>query len=430
MSAIGGRSCQFAFVNQKGSPVKYPGTLVLRGSLSILATFSAIPRKTRMIIYSLVFLNIAVGYIIMVLVAYLPELNVSSSAVGLLLGLGGIVASVGSIPLGVLSDKRGRKVILVLSSLVVAPAVIAFAFTTNLLYLSISVIVYSIGEAGTLATWNAIIADQTTLENRDAAFSLSFIVTTGSFAVGSLLPFFFPLIQHLTGLGSVAVHRDFVIIVGILALATPAWLGFLLRDYAETTTERKFARGRNFPRLLKFSGINSLIGLGAGFIIPLVPTWLFLKFGILDTYSGPLLAVSSITIALAAVVSPRLSTKYGLVSAIVLTQGLSTIFMLSLAFIPSAGLAAGLYIIRAALMNMSAPLSDSYLMGITTQEERGFASSVNSVMWRLPNSATTIIGGMILQTGRYDLPFYLATGFYVASIVLFYVNFRKISPQK
>lgn len=113
-----------------------------------------------------------------------------------------------------------------------------------------------------------------------------------------------------------------------------------------------------------------------------------------------------------------------------LTQGLSTIFMLSLAFIPSAGLAAGLYIIRAALMNMSAPLSDSYLMGITTQEERGIASSVNSVMWRLPNSATTIIGGMILQTGRYDLPFYLATGFYVVSIVLFYVNFRKISPQK
>lgn len=383
-----------------------------------------------MIIYSLVFLNIAVGYLLVILAAYLPEINVSSSAVGLLLGLGGIVASVGAIPLGVLSDKRGRKLILVLGSLVVAPAVMVFAFTTNLLYLSISVIVYGIGEAGTLATWNAIIADQTTLENRDAAFSLSFIVTTGGVAFGSLLPFFFPSIQNLTGLGSVAVHRDFLIIVGILALVTPAWLGFLLRDYAEIPTERKLTRGKNFPRLLKFSGINSLIGLGAGFIIPLVPTWLFLRFGILDTYSGPLLAVSGITIALAAVVSPRLSTKFGLVRAIVITQGLSTIFMLILAFIPSAGLAAGIYIIRAALMNMSAPLSDSYLMGITTQEERGLASSVNSVMWRLPNSATTIVGGMILQMGRYDLPFYVATGFYVASILLFYANFRKISPQR
>ncbi len=398
--------------------------------MSILATFSAIPRMTRMIIYSLVFLNIAIGYMLVVLAAYFPEISISSSSVGLLLGLWGIVASVGSIPLGVLSDRKGRKVILVLGSLVVVPAVMAFAFTTNLLYLSISVIVYGLGEAATLATWNAIIADQTTLENRDAAFSLSFIVTTGGVAIGYLLPLFFPTIQSLTGLGSVAVHRDSLILVSITALLTPALLGFLLRDYVEHPTGRKLARGKNFPRMLKFSGINSLIGLGAGFIIPLIPTWLFLKFGILDTYSGPLLAVSGATIALAAVVSPKLSTKYGLVRAIVLTQGSSTILMLSLAFIPIASLAAGLYMIRAALMNMSAPLSDSYLMGITTQDERGTASSINSVAWRLPNSVTTIIGGVILQMGRYDIPFYLATGFYVVSIVLFYVNFRKIGPQK
>jgi MFS family permease len=383
-----------------------------------------------MIIYSLIFLNVAVGYILVVLAAYLPAINVSSSAVGLLMGLWGIVASIGAIPLGILSDRKGRRVILLLSSFVVAPAVIVFALTTNILYLSISVMIFGLGEAGTLATWNAIIADQTKLENRDAAFSLSFVVTTGSIAFGSLLPFFFPAVQKLTGLGSVAVHRDFLILVGVVALASPAWLRFLLRDYAETPTERKITRGKNFPLLLKFSGINSLIGLGAGFIIPLVPTWLFLKFGTLDTYSGPLLAVSNITIALAAVVSPRLSTKYGLVRAIVLAQGFSTIFMLSLAFIPSAPIAAGLYIIRAALMNMSAPLSDSYLMGIMSAEERGLASSVNSVLWRLPNSATTIVGGIILQMGRYDIPFYLATGFYVASIVLFYARFRNISPEK
>lgn len=383
-----------------------------------------------MIIYSLVFMNVAIGYLLVVLAAYLPEINVSSSAIGLLMGLWGIVASVGAIPLGILSDKKGRKVMLLLGSIAMAPVAIVFALTTNILYLSIGMMVFGLGEAGTLGTWNAIIADQTKLENRDAAFSLSFIVTTGAVGFGFLLPFFFPAVQKLTGLGSVAVHRDFLILVGIVALATPASLGFLLRDYAETPTERKLTRGKKFPLLLKFSGMNSLIGLGAGFIIPLVPTWLFLKFGVLDTYSGPLLAVSNITIALAAVVSPRLSTKYGLVRAIVLVQGFSTLLMFTLAFIPSAVVAAGVYIIRAALMNMSAPLSDSYLMGIVSKEERGLASSVNSVLWRLPNSATTIVGGIILQTGRYDIPFYLATGFYAASFVLFYANFRNIKPER
>jgi predicted MFS family arabinose efflux permease len=80
-------------------------------------------------------------------------------------------------------------------------------------------------------------------------------------------------------------------------------------------------------------------------------------------------------------------------------------------------------------MNMSGPLGDSYLMGIMSQEERGLASSINTVIWRIPNSITTVIGGLILATGRYDIPFYLATVFYVISITLFYMQFKNIHPQ-
>src|SRR5205807_6995681 len=120
---------------------------------------------------------------------------------------------------------------------------------------------------------------------------------------------------------------------------------------------------------------------------------------------------------------------FGLVKAIVATQGFSTIFMLSLALVPDVRLAAGLYIIRAALMNMAGPLGDSYLMGIMSQDERGLASAINTVIWRIPNSITTVIGGVILATGRFDIPFYLATIFYTLSITLFYTQFKNIRPE-
>jgi predicted MFS family arabinose efflux permease len=103
--------------------------------------------------------------------------------------------------------------------------------------------------------------------------------------------------------------------------------------------------------------------------------------------------------------------------------------MLSLALVPTATLAIGLYIVRAALMNMASPLYDSYLMGIMTQEERGLASSINTIFWRLPNSVSTIAGGFILATGIFDLPFYLATGLYAVAIVLLYSQFRNIRPN-
>jgi len=73
-------------------------------------------------------------------------------------------------------------------------------------------------------------------------------------------------------------------------------------------------------------------------------------------------------------------------------------------------------------------LMDSYLMGIIAPEERGLASAINSIIWRLPNSVTTIAGGLILGAGLYSLPFLLATGFYATAIFLFYMVFKKVGP--
>ncbi len=390
--------------------------------------FSKIPGKLRWLIVALVFNNIAIGYLLVYLTGFFPELNISAGIVGLLLGLEGAMVLL-SIPLGIFPDRKGRKKLLLIGSALVPPPIIMIALTLNIALLVVAAIILGIAESAALSTWNAIIADQTSLENRDAAFSLSFILGNGGVAFGFLLPTFIPTIQSLSGLDSITIHRDLLVLVGLVSAITPVWLLQILKGYKETLNPTKLIRGKNFPTLLKFSGINSLIGLGAGFIIPLIPTWLFLKFGTPDTFSGPLLSLSNLTIALAAIGSPRLSKRFGLLKAIVATQGFSTVFMLTLAFVPDVRLAGGLYIIRAALMNMAGPLGDSYLMGIMSQEERGLASAINTVVWRIPNSITTVIGGLILATGRFDIPFYLATMFYAVSITLFYTQFKNIRPQ-
>ncbi len=63
-------------------------------------------------------------------------------------------------------------------------------------------------------------------------------------------------------------------------------------------------------------------------------------------------------------------------------------------------------------------------MGLVPRERRGFASALNSVVWRLPNSVTSIFGGAILASGNYSLPFELAAGFYLVAISLFYYFFK------
>ena len=275
-----------------------------------------------------------------------------------------------------------------------------------------------------------MIEDQTALENRDHAFSLSFVVNIVANGLGASVFILFPALSQFTGTSIAELHHDALIFFAGFACLSPISLAYLLRGFEEVSYPRSrlFARGRKMGLLLKFSLLNGLIGLGAGFIIPLIATWLWLKFGVPDTYSGPLLALSYMTVGFAALWSAGLAQRYGPVKAIALTQGLSTVFMVSLAFVPNAAVAGGLYIVRAALMMMASPISDSYLMSIISPEDRGVASAINSIVWRLPNSATTVVGGALLAGGHFELPFLLAASFYLVSISAFYLSFRHIRP--
>src|SRR5436309_13917284 len=104
-----------------------------------------------------------------------------------------------SIPLGRLSVRRCRKKHLLIVTSLVPIHIILIALTINLAVLVVAAIILGIAESAALSTWNAIIADQTSLENRDAAFSLSFIIGNGSIAFGFLLPTLIPPLQSLTG---------------------------------------------------------------------------------------------------------------------------------------------------------------------------------------------------------------------------------------
>ena len=397
-----------------------------------LSRFRDVPKRVKWLIYLLSFLTMSQGFYYVIVTAYLPELGVGGGAVGLILGTSAASVVLSAIPLGMLSDRRGRKRVFLLGTMGLPPALLVYAFTTEVLYLTLAAIVVGVAQGAFLTTWNAMIADQTTLENRDHAFSLSFVVNIVASGAGASVFILFPVLSDLTGASLATLHHDALIFFAGFACLSPLTLAFLLRDFEEVSYPRSrlFRHGRKMGLLLRFSLLNGLIGLGAGFIIPLIATWLWLKFTVPDTLSGPLLAVSNMTVGFAALWSASLAKRYGPVKAIALTEGLSTIFMISLAFVPNAALAGGLYIVRAALMMMSSPISDSYLMSIIAPEDRGVASAINSIVWRLPNSATTVVGGALLQGGHYELPFLLAASFYITSICGFYVSFRNVRPAQ
>jgi MFS family permease len=391
-----------------------------------LDIFGTLPSNTKRVVLGASPLAAGLGFYQVAVAVFLPLEGISITNLGVILTTLGLTSVICSIPFAVLSDLYGRKPIMILGALFSAVSILAPGLTANFYWLEASALVGGIADAMFLSTWNAYLADTTDEHVRPAAYSLSFVTFTLSYGIGSFLPGLFPFIPQTL----ITVHRIVFVALGGLSTLTP----LLMFAWAVSTKPQGSRRGilprKSLGFILKFSATNLMIGLGAGLVIPLIPTWFYLRFNETDVFSGPLLAASSVLMGLAATASPTIAKRTGLVKGIVGTQLLSTVFLLAIPFSPSAFVAAPIYVVRSMLMNMSSPLGDTFLMNLIAEDERATASAFNVVIWRLPNAASTVFGATLLSQGSLNLPFYFCTVLYVTSIALFYALFRRAETKQ
>jgi MFS family permease len=383
-------------------------------------SFGEVPKDTRNVVIGAAPLAAGLGFYQVAIAVFLPLEGISVTNLGVLFTTLGLTTVALSIPFAILSDRYGRKEIMLIGSFLSAIVIVVPAFTSNFPLLEISAVLGGAGQAMYLGTWNAYLADMTPIIVRAETFSLSFMTFTIASGLGTFLPAFFPFF----GTDLLTAHKITFLALGLFGLIT----AFTVHRWAVKVRPRSregILPRKSFGVIMKFSTANLLIGLGAGLIIPLIPTWFYLRFNETDVFSGPLIAASNIIMGLTAVGAPRVARRIGLVKGIVMTQAMSTIFLLAIPFCPTAIVAGVFYVIRAVLMNMASPLSDTFLMNMIAEDERAIASSFNAVLWNLPNAASTVVGGSLLNNGNLSLPFYLCGVLYVTSIVLFYTVFRR-----
>jgi MFS family permease len=380
--------------------------------------------KVNLLILALFPILIDVGFLQVLVSAWLPTVGITPLEVGILLGVQGALLVVSAIPLGIASDIYGRKPILVAGSMAGSLGVVMYALTISFPYLLLASGIVGFAEGAVLSVWNAMLADLTDKSTRNTTFSYSYVMVNVASGIGLLLPGLFPFIGPAADMTDYALHRWFLLGLGALSFVTPAGVTALVWHMREThNPSRKFAGFHNLATLTKLGVVGGSIGFGSGFIVPLVGTWFLLRFGVGDTCSGPVLAASNTLIGLAAFASPWMAKRFGQMGAIMVTTGSSMLFMLSMAFIPGFNVAAIFYVVRTGLFNMSGPLMDSFSMSIFPPEQRGLVSAATNTVFRLPNSISTSFGGFLLGIGLLDYPFVIASALYVVGLALFYAFF-------
>ncbi|MCL4447455.1 MAG: MFS transporter [Thermoplasmatales archaeon] len=393
--------------------------------------FSGISRDSKLLIGGGFLGNLALGLIFTDLSYFLHTVRgISIVYAGLVFTIEGIAGSVLAVPLGILSDRNGRKKMIVYGNLILGGSVVLIAIATNLIQLYVASIFIGISDAAFTASGGAMLSEISTNEKRTATFSLYALAANGAWAGGGFLLYLIYPLSNL-GINQLSAHLILYIALGLATIVSTILL-VRIREPARVRTvkNKKIISSDTRNIITKYVLSNIGIAIGAGLFVPLMSQWFSYKYAISDTISGPILGLSGLLLAFSALIAPALGRKMGIINAMVVTMLASTVFLILTPIPGNYQISAVFYILRSLLMNVSGPLSNSLIMGIIPPEQRGATSGITSIFFRMPNSLSTYPGSLLMKDGNLSMPFYIAAILYVASIVSFYGWFRRVKPPE
>jgi MFS family permease len=366
---------------------------------------------------------------------YILSLGFNSDMLGLIRSATPLAALFLGLPLGLLSDRIGRRTSMMLG---LGFGFIGMFFEIRLLNPMLIFFFGLVQGAGFMLYRVAqppFMMSTSKRGNQIVIFSLNFGVLTAASMIGNLIAGQVPgLLEQRMGLvqGSAASYQ-WVITAGIVLAATSLIPLFLIREEnsnqhkrnVQPSLKKVIRKITARPIVLQLTIINLIVGFGASILIPYLNVFLKGKFGIGDDLLGVIFSLSSLLVFLGAITSPWLVkiTRSRIIPTVA-TQSASVVFLFALGFSPLLWIAVTSLLLRTVLMQMSLPLMENYTMLISPPEERGAITSIRGMGWQIGQASGIFISGLV-QTRFGFSPLFITTGMlYILAICLTWVFFR------
>jgi MFS family permease len=380
-----------------------------------LRYYTGVGRDAQLLIIARAISLFPVGFVSVIETVYLTRIGYEPTAIGLLLTLSGLAGSIVTLPFGILADRYGRRRLLLLGVVATSGGLIAFVVTTEYVWLVVGGALHGVGYGMLFPAWGALLAEKTSQDKRNVAFSVSAFVQTLALTGSSFLG---TLPDWLRRGYSVELGESyrFLFLVGVVITATAVLPALMIRDTAPARHPR-FLPYHSWPVVRRITVVQAFIGFGAGFIIPLFPLWFFLAFRLDEAVLGPLFAVANAATAFSFLFAPRLAEALGTVRSIVTTNGMATVLLVTIPFATDYVAVAVLFVVRQFLMNMSDPILTSYTLSLVDPTERAMVAGVTAAAWSIPNAISPSLGGYFIERIYLHLPFFVCGTFYAGAVL-------------
>ena len=361
-----------------------------------LKNLKAFNSNIKLFMIANIFIQIGMGVFSIMYNLYIRELGLPETVNGSVISVTALATAFMLIPAGLLSDKFGRKWILIIGSTLTAimlfgrsvvtaeQPMLVLAFTTGIVWALIQV------------SGVPFLAENSSPKERMHLFSMHFAFVTVANVIGSLLGgVIADLLQFFAGLGEVeSIRVSLLVGVALFIIGLPPL--FKLRPVSKVETVelqedvekradrlKEASRSFNYKMIVLFAISNMLIGFGSGLVIPYLNLYFSNRFDASNSYIGFILALGSAMTAIAMLIGPMLVKRVGKVRALIIFQYASIPFLFLTAFTGSLFFASLGFLMRQALMNAGNPISSAIAMDIVHDKYKGLANSVNQTIFNL-----------------------------------------------
>ncbi|NIV15496.1 MAG: MFS transporter [Aliifodinibius sp.] len=401
-----------------------------------ISNLRAFKQNARLYLLSVLITGMTMGGFRLLFNFFVLSLGFDEELLGNLITTSNTTALLMALPMGYLVDLWGRKNSLIIRTLFLGLAVAVMAVWPSApIFFAMNILIGLAMSIGSVVT-GPFMMENSEEKERSYLFSFSSGIRMAAMSVGNWVGGYLP--TWVGGYENVDPESSTAYAGTMLILALVSVIGLIPIFFVKRNRLAKVREGvfspivfaRENPKLLgKFFTPLLIVSIGAGLFVPFMNVFFREVHYLPDTTVGSLMAWGSLAMGVGLLIAPPLADRLGKLRLVVISQGLSIPFMILLGFSPIVWIGAAAFYFRMALMNMSSPIYQNFILEKVKPDERATVASLHSMVWSFGRSFSPSVSGSLQVNYGFGPPFLIAICLYAVAIFLYWMFWlRKSSP--
>jgi MFS family permease len=395
----------------------------------------AIQPNARLFLAGMVLAGVFHGVFRLLFNFFVLSLGYDEALLGRLVTANSLTALLAALPSGFIADRLSRKASLLAAGVALTLSTLFMVLWPSVAMLYFANVLAGLGLSLAGVTMGPFLMENSGDEERTYLFSYNMGLQTVSASVGNWLGGYLPgwmgsalgyvpeSSQAYSWALIVAAGISGVSLLPILVLRSPRI------ERSERSVFAPLAYASRYPGLLTRLILPMLVtSIGAGLIMPFMNVFYRVQYGQPDPVIGALFAWGSLAMGLGLLIAPPLAERMGKIQFVVVTQGLSIPLLAVMGFAPWFWLSAAAYYVRLALMNMSGPVYETFVMERVESSARATVASLTSMAWNFGWAFSPMVSGWLQVRYGFAPAFIGVILLYSLSVWMYWIFFWRGRP--